>query len=297
MKTSEILGSLPRWSNATADELMASPAWTMPCRLGDVACTMRLDALKPADTLDVSIMLENERHVLSLSDTPHFADLHRLWPTRADIPEPVILALVEKECGPLLQLIENAAHCQLKVQGLASAADDDAARLCARLCAEGSDVLSFAVTSSPLIARSFGKLLFIDSSHPSVREEQLPAVNEYAAFVLSAADLASLAPGDLLLLPEIGTSPARLVADGRFAIDGNGVVPFVDDGRLRVIDAAPHSITVGDILDRAQNPSAAEGAAAPLQLVLVRSGKTIAAGRLDRLGEQPAFAVETLPAT
>lgn len=294
MKTSEILGTLPRWAGATADGLLTSPAWAMPCRLGDVACTMRLDAMRPADTLDVAVMLENERHVLSLVDAPRYENLHRLWPSRAEVPEPILLALVEKECGPLLQLIENAVHRQLKVLGLAAAEDDDSKRLCARICAEGEDDLSFAITASPLVIRSLGKFLFIDQSHPSVRDDQLSAVNEYAAFALSASDLASLAVGDHLLLPEIGTSSPRLIVDGRFAVDENGVVPFVDDGRVRVLDAAPHTVSVGQVLDRAQTPSASEETAAPTQLQLVLSGRTIASGRLERLGELRAFSIETL---
>lgn len=294
MKTSEILGALPRWAGATADGLLASPAWAMPCRLGETSCTLRLDAMPPADTLDVAVMLESERHVLSLVDAPRCENLHRLWPSRAEVPEPVLLALVEKECGPLLQLIENAVHRQLKVLGLAAAEDGAPERLCARVCAEGEEDLSFAITSSPLIVRSLGKLLFIDQSHPSVRDDQLPAVNEYAAFALSASDLASLAVGDHLLLPEIGTSSPRLIVDGRFAVDENGVSPFVDDGRVRVLDSAPRTVTVGQVLDRAQTPSAPEETAAPAQLKLVLSGRTVASGRLERLGELQAFSVETM---
>lgn len=36
---------------------------------------------------------------------------------------------------------------------------------------------------------------------------------EYAAFTLKAADLAGLAPGDRLLLPEIGTEAPRWVTE------------------------------------------------------------------------------------
>ena len=88
----------------------------------------------------------------------------------------------------------------------------------------------------------------------------LPCETELAAFTLPAADLASLAVGDALLLPEIGTVPPRLVVDGRFAVDENGVLPFKDDGRLHVVGAEARSMTLGELFDRAQNPAAASAA-------------------------------------
>lgn len=294
MKPIEILGALPKWAKATPAEIVASPAWAMPCRLGETACVMRLDALRPADTLDISIVLEDEPHLLSLVDTPQFGDLHRLWASRADVPQPIILALVEKECGPLLQLIENATRRQLKVVGIAGeAADAGADRLCARICAGDEELLSFAITASPKLLEVFGKLLFIDIGHQSVREESLPAESEIAAFALPAADAASLAPGDALLLPEVGTMPPRLVVDGRFLVDETGVSPFKDDGRMRVLDAEPKTVTLGYLFDHAQAPAAPE-APAPSQLRLVASGKTVATGHLGKLAEHPAFIIESV---
>ena len=37
MKPLEILSSLPKWAKASSGSLLDSPAWAMPCRLGDVA--------------------------------------------------------------------------------------------------------------------------------------------------------------------------------------------------------------------------------------------------------------------
>lgn len=295
MKASEILGTLPKWANATADDIVKSPAWAMPCRLGETACTMRLDANHPADALDVVIMLEDERHVLSLVDSPRFESLHALWATRAEVPEQILLALVERECGPLLQLLENAARRQLKVVGIASDEEAGGERLCARICAAGEDeLLSFAVTSSPALVGMLGRLAFIDVTHPSVRGEQVPAVVELAAFSLSEADRSSLAVGDALVLPEIGTVPPRMIVDGRLLVDEKGVAPYVDDGRLRVLDAESRMVALGRILDQASSP-VESAAASPSQLRLVASGKDVAHGRLERLAEQPVFMVEALP--
>ena len=288
MKPHEILSMIPRWADAAPEALLDSPAWAMPCRLGDDAATLRVADVRPCETLDISVLLDGERHVLSIADSPRFADLHALWPSRTDVPEPILLALVERECGMLLQLVENAVRRQLKVEGLAGSGPD--ART---LFAHVSDV-TFGLTRSPMVEAAFGQLRFIDCSSQTVREASFPCETELAAFALSAADLASLAVGDALLLPEIGTVPPRLIVDGRFVMDENGVAPFKDDGRLRIVDAESRLLTLGELFDRAQSPTA-EKPAAPAQLKLVSSGKMLATGRLEQLASQAAFIVEMLP--
>ena len=243
MKPHEILSVLPRWADAAPEALLDSPAWAMPCRLGEDSTVLRTADVTPCDTLNLAVLLDGERHVLSIADSPRFTDIHALWPSRADVPEPILLALVEKECGPLLQLVENAVRRQLKIEGIAP---------------DGPD-----------------------------------AETELAAFTLPAADLASLDVGDALLLPEVGTVPPRLVVDGRFVVDENGVLPFKDDGRLRVVGVEARAITLGELFDRAQDP-VAEKAVEPAQLRLVASGRTAAYGRFERLASHPAFIVESL---
>ena len=278
---------LPQWADAAPEALLDSPAWAMPCRLGEDSTVLRTADVRPGDTLNLAVLLDGERHVLSIADSPRFADIHALWPSRADVPEPILLALVEKECGPLLQLVENAVRRQLKIEGLATDGPD--ART---VFAQVNDVV-FDLTRSPTVEVAFGQLRFIDCAHQAVRDTVLPCETELAAFTLSAADLASLAVGDALLLPEVGTVPPRLVVDGRFAVDENGVLPFKDDGRLRVVGAEARTLTLGELFDRAQNP-VAEKSAAPAQLRLVASGKTAAQGRLEQLASHPAFIVESL---
>lgn len=293
MKASEILGAIPRWANATSDALVASPAWAMPCRLGDVACTMRLDAVHPADTLDIAIVLEDEPHVLSLADTPRFSELHRLWSVRAEVPEQILLALVEKEAGALLQLIENAAHRQLRISGLSAAPDSSTDRLFARVSSGDEDILSFAITSSPALISSFGRLIFIDLSHQSVRDETVPAVLSLASFTLSAAELASLSVGDALLIPEAESNPPSIIAAERLFVDSKGVTLFADDGRLRVESADPLTVTLGYLFDQASSPSDPERGSTP-QLRLVSARGTLASGRFARVADQCAFVVESL---
>ena len=296
MKQSEILALLPECAKATSEAILASPAWTMPCRLGDVQCTMRLDAERPADTLDLLIRFESEEHVLSLADSETFPQLHAVWQSRADVPEPVLLALVEKDCGPLLQLLENAAHRQLSVQGLAKEpAGDDS--LAARLVSEGRTIAVFKLTPSASLTSALGVLRFIDSSNPAVRESVLSAEVEYASFALPAADLVALSSGDSLLLPEVGSVDPRVIVDGRFAVTDAGVSTWTDDGMLRVVRSEPISVSVGELMDAADGGRTAEPQPSPESpLRLVRQGKTLATGRFGKLASQSAFIVDAVNA-
>jgi len=327
MKSSEIMSALPIWSKATAEALLSSPAWAMPCRLGETNAILRKTDIRPIDTLDVVVLLEDEKHILSIADAPRFNDLHAIWGSRADVLEPILLALVEKNCGELLQLVENAARHQLKiveigkgtfdssgdaaldsgrhpgheddsVAGMESKPVHESAAESARRQDDGTltfqvDDIVFSITSSPALVSALGQLRFIDVSHPSVRAQTLSFETELAVFAMSAVDLASLAIGDAILLPEVGTVPPRFIVDGRFLVDGNGVVPYVDDGRVRVIDAEKHSMTLGTLFDKAETPQTIEYSK-PSQLRLVQSGRTIAVGRLDHVGDQPAFQIESL---
>lgn len=317
MKPFEVLAALPAWANATPATLLASPAWAMPCRLGDTPCTMRLDAPVPADTLRISLRFGDAPHTLALADTPNHPELHALWATRADVPESILLALAERECGPLFQLLENSMRRQLRVEGLVpDDAPADSAFLSARLLGEnGAERLSFALTRTPTVEAAWGQLRFIQADHPAVRDAVLPAETEYAAFSLAPADLASLAPGDALLLPELdpavtdpATGPAAtsptLVVDRRFAV-ASAVVPWTDANLLRVLADRPAadpatSVTVGTLLDdaaRTEPPAPQPMPPEGLPLRLVRGNRTIASGRLERLGATFAFMAESVDPT
>ena len=297
MKPLEILSELPQWAKATADNLLASPAGAMPCRLGEQNCTMRLDALRPSETLDLLVRLGTEEHVLGLCDSENLGELHAVWPTRAEVPEPVLLALVEKECGMLLQLIENAVRQQLSIVGIApSPRDPDEQALFAQIySAEGGPVCSFSLSSSTTLVSALGQLRFLDATHPAIRDCMLSADMEFATFALPTTDLAALAPGDALLLPELGTLPPRKVVAERFLVSENGVIGWKDDGALRVLATEPIAMTVGELLDlavgNATSPTS-QSLPANTPLRLVRFGKTLAVGRLDVVGTQQAFVID-----
>ena len=288
MKPSEILAAMPSWASAGSEKILSSPAWAMPCRLGETQTLLRRSEMFPPDTLDISILLEGEKTVLSIADSPHFEDLHAVWGALGEMPAPIVLALVEKCCGGLLQLVENALRRRLSISGMASSRPDG-------MCAFRAGDMDFAIALSAASTAALGQLRFIDTSHPSVREERIPAETQIAAFSIPAADVAALAPGDAILLPEAATMPRSLVAAGVLVSDANGVSAFAEDGRLRAMLAEPCETTLGALFDAAENPSAppADPPAQDAPMKLVKDGSSIAAGRFGRVAGQFAFIVES----
>jgi len=287
MKPFEILSSLPQWSGLSPDDIVDSPAFAMPCRFGEESVALVLGATHPADTIRLSIQLEGEPHVLSLARSPHFKELDAIWDSRADVPEPILLALVEKDAGPLLQLLENAVRRQLKLVGFAEAESPDAQTLFAQV-----DDVVFSLTRSATVTAAIGNLRNLDLTHESIRSVTLPALTEYVAFSLSPSDASGLSVGDAVLLPEMGTAPARIVVDGRFALDANGVSRYNAGDIAHVFDATAKDITLGELFDAAETPHAVEATPSGT-LRLVDRNKTVAVGRLDRLGAQSALIVES----
>lgn len=295
MKPLEILCARPRGVDATPAAILASSAFAMPCRLGDEPAALRLNAVRPSDTLALAVCFGDEPHVLALARSPRFAELDAIWEARADVPDVLLLALVERACGPLFQLLENAVRRQMRLVGLAGEAD--AAALSFRV----ADV-AFTLSRSDTVVAALGTPRNLDPADATLRAVALPAEAEYAAFALSDADGAGLAPGDAVLLPELGACAPRLVVDGRFVADATGVVPYRETAEgdvrppVRVRAARPSTLTLGELFDAAEGGLGSGAIPAPAvadALRLVREGRTLATGSLGRVGDQAAFIVET----
>ena len=304
MNTLDLLSALPPFRDWSPAEILASPAWAMPCRLGtEEGRLVSEGAILPADPLSLAIRFADVPATLALSDTPLFPELHTLWPSRTDVPAPILLALVEKECGPLLQLLENAAGRELAIDGLAEERPEQAGaspaglRPFSLLRASGETLCTFALTLPPALVETFGVRRNLNVSHDSIRDVALSAVVQIAEPVLSSADLESLAPGDHLLLPEASSPDGAtfLIAD-RLAASAEGVVPWSDSGALRIVLSDPVAIPFGKLVD-----AVTEGAGdlpRPLHegtaLSLLRGPATLATGRLASVAGQPSFAIETV---
>ena len=325
MKPLEILSALPQWAKARPEAIVDSPAFAMHCRLGEEPRVLRRAPVEPAEpeTLALSVAFGDEPHTLCVARSSRFPDLDKIWDSRADIPEPVLLALVEKECGPLFQMLENAVRKQMRLIGLGDASRGDAAAqsedvgqgsqrilpLCLAASAETSrDEIVFSLTRSAAVVSALGVLRNLDLTHEAIRSQTLAAEVEYAAFAMPDSDLASIAPGDAVLLPEVGTLAPRRVVDGRFVVDENGVVPYEEDTMCRVRCATERTVSLGELFDASEDSRGdAEAQSAkslcdaaplregsPVQLRLVKGGKVVAMGRFDRVGDQPALIIESI---
>ena len=242
----------------------------------------------------LSVVFGDEPHRLCVSRSAAFPELDKIWDRRADVPEAILLALVERECGPLFQMLENAVRKQLKLIGLAPAESPDGhISKTLNIQTSGSADIVISLTRSGTVVSAFGVLRNLDLTHETIRSETLAAQIEYAAFALSDADLASLAPADALLVPEIATVPPRLVVVGRFLLDANGVTPHEEDVRVHVRLAEARTISLGEVFDAVETPSQPSDAVPGTQLCLIRGGREVAMGHLDRIGDQNAFVVET----
>ena len=276
MNEMHILSSWPGWAEKSPEDLLRHEAWSMRVRWGDDEARLRFSDNRPRDVLALKIAFDDEEHFLGIGERETFADLAALWDRKDDLPDTLVLALVEKECGKLLQLLENAVRRQLKVVGLCDRSEREDARGMEVVDVDGRIIASFALTVSPLVTEAFGTVSAIDSSHVSIRSMTRPAFVEYATFSLGA-ESSAVSSGDFLLAPELDNPSAA-----KWCVEAPQ-----DDGkfRLRSVESVPVAFssfadgTMPEIL-------------APEALDLYRGSEKIASGHVERLGAQSAFAVE-----
>lgn len=304
MKPLEIISALPMWAKATPDAILDSPAFSMPCRLGEESVMLRRASIEPStpEMLPISVAFGDDPHTIYIARSPRFPNLDKLWDSRSDVPEQILLALVERECGALFQLLENAVRKQLRIIKLGDVArgDSETNEVLLSFCIfkplqedNSAQPVTFSLTRSATVVQSLGVLRNLDLTHESIRSQALPAEIEYAAFQLPDSDLASLNIGDALMLPEVGTVQPSLIVDERIVLDEAGQRPYAEDSLIRVRAVEASSVALGVAIDGAAD-SIEKVPPANKPLRLVKNGKTIALGRLDVVGEMSAFVVESL---
>ena len=99
----------------------------------------------------------------------------------------------------------------------------------------------------------------------------------YASFALSSDELAGLAVGDCLLLPEATNGAAKWQ------------ISLPQDDFLTIASAQPEKLTFLQFADEQLPPISA-----PSVLRVYRQGRAIAQGRVESLAEQPALVIEEL---
>lgn len=235
MDALDLLRNWPSWRQAGAGKVLASPAWRQEVLFADWKGALRIipESDLPADRLWLKVSFEGEAHHLGIVDSAVFPDLHRVWTLRDKLPREVLMALVEKECGSLLQLLEDTLRRQLSVEGLAEAVPETSFRAF-RVTAEDDhfEPLTFSLDLSPAMEIDLGRLENIDVTDESILTLSRPAEAVYAEFDLQGMKLAD---GDLLLRP-VEQAPRWLTEIPR-------------DGRVRVLSSVPHTLTFAEFVD------------------------------------------------
>ena len=276
MNAFELLQKWPSWEKASSEAIFNSPAWAMPVRWGDKPCVMRRAEVKFRDVLAIEVRFDDEENTIWLGNREAFPDLHVLWDVKNNLPDALKLALVEKECGPLFQILENAVRRQLNVVGVASADEGRESSTGFEIIAQDGRIMaSFNFKVNTDIIRSFGMLKFIDLNHESILTMKRVGRAHFASFHLTEAELTGLAPGDFLLLPEIGKVPPKWQLE----------MPKDDGIQVCAPDTQELSFAqfAGDQLPEIPTPTV---------LALFRKGQVVANGRLTTLAGTPACAIE-----
>lgn len=276
MNELELLSRWPGWNKKSPDEILASEAWAMRARWGDDEVAIRFSDNRPRDLIALKIALDDEEHFLGIGERESFPDLVALWDRKKEIPQSLVLALVEKECGKLLQLLENSIRRQLTIIGLTDPSERAGTQGFDVVASDGTILASFALNISPMVKEAFGDISAIDTSHISIRSMTLPATVEYALFSIGA-DGANIASGDYILAPELANLAAAKWTVGEPA----------DDDKYHLRSVMNYPITFSSFAD-SEMPEIPE----PTDLVLYYGSKRIAVGRYAMLGVESAFAVE-----
>ena len=281
VKPIELLQQLDEFKALTPADILSHPAWSVPVTWNEAPAALHADAVVTSETINLAVRLGNEDCVLGLVPSEAFPELSELFPARAEVPPPIMLAVVEKEAGPLFQMLENALRRELSVQGLAETPAEGARTFQVAVADDPSaSTPSFTLALTDALVRELGDLRYLNAEHPSIAETKVAMEVAYAEFDLSADELAGLAPGDYLLLPEMSTEkPGRVCRPGTLPSD-----------RLRIVASELANVPFATALQE-------DLRCAPVgtdDLVLMLGERRIASGRLSKLGEQPAFAVEAI---
>lgn len=269
MDAAQLLREWPTWSHANAEKILASPAWRMPVVFNGAESVMTATAEDPEEIL-LAVKFEDEPHVLGLRDSEVYPDLHLLWSRRAELDRNLLLALIEKECGPLFQMLEDAVRREFSVVGLAEGVADSAPRKSFAV-----PELGFSLDLSPSLQMLFGKLEYLDVTHESIRSETRPARYRYASVEVSASDLAAIGEGDAVVLPD--------------GADGSWITGLPDDGMTHVCADADVPISFGAFADDELPEPSGEG-----PVVLVNGGRSVAEGEFSTIGDVRCFRLTRL---
>lgn len=268
MDARELLKEWPNGQLASAEGIFQSPAWCLSVACEGAPSRLEKADVFPQDVLPLRVTFDGEASVLGLVDTPAYPDLHLLWRRRGELPQAVLLALVEKECGALFQMLEDATKKLVSVKGFDGAVVQAGDTAFTVLRPDGQK-LPFTLAVGPSVLAHFGRLENLDFAHASIRSMTRAARAVYAELALASDEVAALAADDRLVLSE--SSLARWLPE------------LPDDGVVRVCSSEEGTLQFAQMVDEILPP------VPPPSTVTVYQGRgEIATGRVEKLGRQQA---------
>lgn len=269
----ELLKEWPELQRAGAETILSMPAWGVVARAGETRLKVTTLADQLADPLVLDVTLDGEPHRLAIADSPAFPDLHRLWAARAGLPEALVLALVEKECGGLFLLIESLTRKLFGLKGLATSAEG----LRPFAAAGAGASLTFSLDLSPELVNELGRIENLDPAHESIRALTRPARAVHGLVLLTDEELAALQPGDFVMLPEDFGGTAKWET----------VEALAASEAIAVVEPQAAELSFAALADEAYPPLPELTHAE-----LVRGGRTLFAVTLARVGEAKGLRLE-----
>lgn len=272
MKPFELFKSLDPIKAMSKLDIVLHSAWSRPIIVEGEEYTLRA-AEGSTEGVNLSVSWGQEKGVLTLFDSPKFPDFSRLFPRRAEIPDAIMLAVIEKEAGVLLQALENAIRAELSISGLIEKSGE--VKKFEVVSEKGEVVFTFALTLTETILNEFARLEYLDLSHESIASMKLPAEIEFAAFPFE--ELEGLEVGDSLLLPELDTpNPGIAVLKGQATSE-----------QVRVLSPEESQVTFAQVViggDAVRRERSEE-------MKLILKGEEIGRGVVAKVGSAPALRI------
>lgn len=275
MNARDLMKSWPTLADLTPGEILAAPAWRCPVEFdGEEAELMHTAEPVASDELFLSLTFDGEPHVLGLGDSARYPDLHLLWDRRRKLPDELLMALVEKETGAVLQMLENLSRCEIKLCGIAGRPTPDG-RLAIGV-GIGGEVLVLTLDLPASLVEEFGRLDCLDPTHPFVRGQIRAVRAAYATVPVDADEVSALKEGDYLVLEDL---------------EPEWLTELPDDGKLRLANADEVSATFAQFADETL-PAVPSPDAASLRLFI--GNKAVFAAEPSRVGTASAVRIRTL---
>lgn len=279
MRSQELFELADGLNGLSAKEVLLHPAWQMPVKIGAQQLVLKCDGNTSADSVCLKVRFGTDECLLGLAPSAAMPEFSALFQVRDAVPETIMRAVIEKEAGALFQVLEDAVRKELVIDGLAERAGEFVSF---RMHGDDKALLSFELTPIPSIVDALGDRQFLNVEHPSIADLKLDCEVEYATFALQADEIAGLASGDCLLLPEMLEEKP-----GRIRVRGKGANEL-----CRVVGTGSVSVTCSEYLAADGDMRVVKTEGEPLALVL--GGKIRAVGSLTKLGDMPALAIESV---